>query len=423
MVRTSRLPVRLRSPQILDTWAQAGYPEINDWLLVLHESPDCQGIVVTPAMLFQQLARALEPKGMSLRQYRRLYQQHVPPRDDADLESPETIAEFLATVDQAYESLLDRAGQRRATGEAMRPTPLPRDGNQAYPLPLVDHEERVERILRAASELAEIMDQADPIITHYERAFDTDCPVAILGAGCFQMGGRYTFHRKFREEFDRLLGHERFFAVFLGDEIDGFWPWFHNVKSVVEQPISPRVQVLLFESYLERLAPKVLCGMWSQHGSQWFEARTGDNPLKKMYMKYDIPYFDGKAYLTLHVGSQTYHFGMSHEFPGSSLHNPTHPHIRALRTDFPSADVIMMADKHQYAQMERQIYQYEAEAGLRASPYVQLLQVGTAKIGPDPYSIRGWSRGQGDWPIIVLYPDRHLVKVTRHWEDAVQWLG
>jgi hypothetical protein len=129
------------------------------------------------------------------------------------------------------------------------------------------------------------------------------------------------------------------------------------------------------------------------------------------------------AQVTLQVGEQTYYIGLGHDLPGTSQWNELHSHARALRFRWPGMDLIIKGDKHQYATAEVPAYPDEYEAGRRSSPFVHFVQVGTAKTGPDKYTIQRWSQGQFEWPYIVFYPDEHKIKVTRHLEDVKLWLG
>lgn len=40
------------------------------------------------------------------------------------------------------------------------------------------------------------------------------------------------------------------------------------------------------------------------------------------------------------------------------------------------------------------------------------VQVGTAKTGPDPYTIKSWSPGTWEWPILIFRPDSHQIVST-----------
>jgi hypothetical protein len=280
---------------------------------------------------------------------------------------------------------------------------------------------RIARFREAAKAVTALQDEHDPVITHYSQLFDTNKPVAIMWASCMHLGGRYTDHEFIENALNTFLEFGSVF--FIGDEIEGFTPsWFH-AGSIMEQALQVTQQVNMFDAYMEQFWSKVLGGMWSQHGSMWFEKNQGYTPLKRRYTERGIPFFDGTANLTYQVGDQVYYIVASHEFSGNSQWNKNHPHIKSLRFDHPTADAIIAGDKHTYAVQELQVYTEEFEAGRRASPWVWLIQSGTAKTGPDKYTIKRWGKGEAEWPITVLYPDQHLIKVTRHIEDARRWVN
>jgi hypothetical protein len=82
--------------------------------------------------------------------------------------------------------------------------------------------------------------------------------------------------------------------------------------------------------------------------------------------------------------------------------------------------VIAQADRHQYAALDTDVYGNEVLAGNRASTQLMLIQIGTAKVGPDKYTIRGWERGFCEWPWLILYDDEHKMRLTRDL-DEVMW--
>lgn len=283
-----------------------------------------------------------------------------------------------------------------------------------------DPEERIAKLREAMRLIREVQDQDDPIYTNFVKDFKTDRPVAVMFPSCMHMGGRYTDDEFIEQQLDSFSDYGYFFD--LGDEIDGFTPaWFH-AGSIVEQPLQVPYQIALFDAYMDRFWNKIIGGMWSQHGSMWFEKNQGYTPLKRRFLERGIPFFDGRANLTFKVGDQVYSVVASHEFVGTSQWNQTHALIKALKMEYPNADVVVQGDKHTYKVDELVAYPEEYEAKRRQSPFVWLIQTGTAKTGPDKYTIKRWSKGQSIWPITVFYPDRHLVKVTRHIEDAIRWL-
>ena len=179
----------------------------------------------------------------------------------------------------------------------------------------------------------------------------------------------------------------------------------------------------MLAAYLKRWsdAGKVLFGCSSQHGGEWFEAAVGMNPIKEEFHNTQTPYFDGKGILKLWIGQELYVGAVAHSFKGSSIYNPNHPQRRATLFDYPSADLAVMGDKHKYAVQHMSDRVDEYRAGLRPSPLVWHIQVGTAKIGSDPYTIRGWQHGYFEWPVMVFYPDRHLIKQCFEIDD-LKWM-
>jgi hypothetical protein len=283
-----------------------------------------------------------------------------------------------------------------------------------------DPEDRIAKLRQAMQIIKDIQNEDDPIFTSFVKDFKSDRPVAVMWPSCMHMGGRYTDDAFIEQQLSEFADYGYFFD--LGDEIDGFTPaWFH-AGSIVEQPLQVPYQIALFDAYMERFWHKIIGGMWSQHGSMWFEKNQGYTPLKRRFLERGLPFFDGRANLTFKVGSQVYNIAASHEFSGTSQWNQTHSLIKALRMDYPNADVIVQGDKHTFKMDEMLAYQEEFEAGRRQTPFVHLIQTGTAKSGPDKYTIKRWNKGAAIWPITVFFPDQHLVKTTRHMEDAIKWV-
>jgi len=252
----------------------------------------------------------------------------------------------------------------------------------------------------------------DPILTIDEFTFPD--ATAVLFGSCMHLGGRYTNYRKVRDLFNAFLETPGIYWGSLGDDIEGFMAQFRDRKAVYDQilPLPRQLQVL--DHILNKLdkSDKLLFGMSSQHGGQWMRRDTGTDEVKQLYLKYRVPYFDGMAYCKFHVGPQTYNVAMAHKFDGNSQYNPSHPQMKALITKFPNADVVVMGDRHHPVYQRLPMYGYEYQAGNRKSPMVTLLQAGTAKDGPDPYTIERWTQGIFEWPIVVFHANEHKVTVV-----------
>jgi hypothetical protein len=334
--------------------------------------------------------------------------------------TPEELQQALEVWQTLDEIKDERHAQRLLFQLRHNPKQLPSDSHEKLAKYKEFDPENVRRIVSLVDEVYEFMDRVDPVIVDYDRTFDTDFPIAIMFTSCFHFYGRYSFDKQSRKALQYLTELPRVYMMQLGDEVDGFLPRFYHTQTVNEQVFSARLQVELFkqESKAAMFArgeddPTVLAAFKGQHGGSWFEKSDGDNPLKKWYLDNHVPYFDGLGYITLYVGDQTYRIAGSHQLPGTSMYNPTHPHYRAFWQKFPSADIIFMGDKHQTCYQERQVYEYEARLGLRKSPYVHLIQTGTAKSGLDKYTIQRWTPGQSEWYIALFSPLTHHILVTR----------
>lgn len=277
--------------------------------------------------------------------------------------------------------------------------------------------------LEIADKLRDLLDSIDPVVTSVELRFPGT--VAVMFSSCAHIGGRYTWHEGVREVFDRMERTEGLYLGLLGDEIEGFLPGFRDAQAVADQVLPLKVQRKILATYLQRWggAGKVLFGCHSQHGGQWFESAVGLNPIKDEFLRSKTAYFDGKGIVKMQVGEQHYIVVVAHGFKGSSIYNPNHPQRRASLFDYPSADVIVQGDKHCYATQNMSDRVEEYHAGLRPSPKVWHVQAGTAKVGPDPYTIRGWQRGWFEWPVLLFCADRHLVKQVFELDDLEYFLG
>lgn len=251
------------------------------------------------------------------------------------------------------------------------------------------------------------VNSVDPIVTHTTVDLKVDMPIGIIFVSCMHLGSRYVNHADFQELLDKVLEIPRLYWCALGDDTEGFTGFF-NARSAHEQALAdPKVQRKMLSLVLDKLAAKdkLLAGFSSQHGSQWVEARVAEDPIKAMYTSRGVPYFDGQGYITVKVGSESYKIFAAHELPGSSVLSRNAAQKKAATVKAPGADVVVSGDKHTYAVQHTAVDSWE----LDQPQYQWLLQVGTSKDGPDPYTIRTWSQGKWNWPMLVFRPDRHEI--------------
>jgi hypothetical protein len=219
------------------------------------------------------------------------------------------------------------------------------------------------------------------------------------------------------------MATERVYWGLYGDESDNFpMDW---LPPAVQQVISPRSQRLLVKAIGEGLMDrgKVLWAFWSNHYE--FTTRKIGEDLMGSIWQGKVPYFQGKGVIKLNIGiddPEQYIIYASHEFKGSSMYNVNHPQTKALLWEVPQADFVIMGDKHKYGYTEMPHHDNAYLAGLHKAHIAHLLQIGTAKTGPDHYSIRGWSNGMLEWPIFILYPGEHKIKRAYDFKDLEYFL-
>lgn len=274
--------------------------------------------------------------------------------------------------------------------------------------------------LEEFAELSQLISEAaDPVATHSRIRIDGQF-VAILLAGCFHVGGRWTFHRQVREWLERALAHDFTHIGLFGDEIDNFIAGAKTgAWSSYMQALSPPVQRMLWEKWLDRIGHKVLWATTSQHGTLWDNMR-GYSPVMDAYRRRGIRVYD-VGYIDLEVGDLVYHIAISHSFPGHSIYNPVHALFRAVWQRYPNADVVAQADKHVHAYSIVPYGIEECLAGRRQSPYVHLIQIGTAKGGAEPYTMRGWGHSYTGWWWLCLFGREHKIRVTSDFDDVLMW--
>lgn len=258
------------------------------------------------------------------------------------------------------------------------------------------------------------MDIIDPILTSETICLNVKKPIGVIFTSCAHLGSRYVAHPEFATFLEQVLGIPRLYWVSLGDDTEGFTGFF-DVGSAHEQALAdPKLQRKLLAHVLDKLAERkrLLCGFASQHGSEWVRRRTGEDPIKGLYRGRKVPYFEGQAYIRLLVGKQSYLLFGAHQLPGHSMYNKNHAHRRASLFRAPNADVVFQGDKHTFAvqQVSSDTWEYMHDSA--APKYQYYVQVGTAKTGPDPYTIKNWAPGVWEWPILIFRPDEHKIVST-----------
>ena len=231
-------------------------------------------------------------------------------------------------------------------------------------------------------------------------------PIAFSPVSCWHLGGLYTNYEEFRAKYRELLQIDRLYWGLHGDEWESFPPGW--ASTVFLNLVPPHVQRQLVGRIIQQAhdAGKLLYSNWSNHPA-FMEKATGEDSAALIFMG-KVPYFRGKGIVKLYVDKELYVMSVAHVFPGHSMHNPNHSQGRQLN-QVPQADFVIQGDKHNFAYQEK-AHRIEAmDAGLQENFIAHLVQTGTAKDGPDPYTMRRWSRGAFIWPVFCLSAKQHAI--------------
>lgn len=236
-----------------------------------------------------------------------------------------------------------------------------------------------------------------------------DAPVCLVMASDLHLGGGFTDHREIRKTMELILETPGMYVALIGDVMEGFIPGEKSAETVEQMAAGLKAQLAAMRSLVDELCKreKILCLTWGDHDAKWFEKLVGLNIVKASFHD-RVPYFQGRGLIRLKVGSEEYFVQVNHAFRGNSQYNPNHAQRKANIKFFP-ADVTASGHTHKPAFQMMHHYEQLREVGVNIGGKSWLVQCGTWKTGPDPYTIRAWNRGIIGCPTAVFQPDMHDV--------------
>jgi hypothetical protein len=278
--------------------------------------------------------------------------------------------------------------------------------------------------LDLAEALLEEVKKFDPYVEYFTIDMsDVKEPIAIAVAADLHLGGGFTDHAAIKETMEYILETPNLYMGLTGDSIEGFIPGNKPAAETVEQmALSTKHQLAAARSLVEEavMANTLMWMTWGDHDAKWFEQEIGLNSMKQQVHRL-VPYFTGAGIIRLLLGSEEYFLLINHAFPGTSIHNPNYPQKKAYDKHFP-ADVTISAHLHKPAFQMFHHYDALRRVGLNAGGKSWLVQAGTFKTGPDPYTIRTWSRGILGVPTMVIQPNVHDIDVFESPNKAISFM-
>lgn len=304
-----------------------------------------------------------------------------------------------------YTSILNRISRGESITQIAQDLNMPRETLRDR---LRKHREKtgfkVGGLLSLAKANQQSMENLDPIITTTSILIPELKPVPLAFMSCAHLGSRYTDYEKL-EEFVNYCFYNNVRVIMLGDDVDGY-ELFDDVATRSEQalphPLQQRGLLIEVIKYLQQKG-LVLAAFSGQHGSQWQRRETGVDSIKLLYSNFSIPYFDGQGLIRLSVGEQHYQIFAAHKLPKRDNSDPLSAQRKLAKREAIWADMIVGGDSHQYAVQGYYVPHFPNDR------WQWLVQVGTLKVGSDPYTIRSYSHGQYGYPVFLLHSDEHKI--------------
>jgi len=252
----------------------------------------------------------------------------------------------------------------------------------------------------------------------------TKKPIIICCSADWHLGSTACDYVTFQQHLDLILSTPNVYLGVVGDVADNFIH-FKNLHAIFQQVLKPELQVVMIKKIFSRLQKKkkikfVTC---DNHDIGFDERSMGYSIYNEIYGDGDCPYIRDKGLITFKLGKQTYYIAVAHKHKGKSQYYSILGELKTLINTYPIADIVIGAHLHHPAIMIDSRYVEMADAGLKQSNWVTIVQTGTYKDGNDHYAKSSWSRGIMAIPSLVLFPNEHKVLPFMQLEDAIKYVG
>lgn len=223
-------------------------------------------------------------------------------------------------------------------------------------------------------------------------------PVLVAPIGDWQIGSYGTDYHLLEEFTDLLLSRDDLFIALVGD-ICQFAIKMRGVLEVMDNALTPKMQMRFLESWFHEIAPRVLWYTWSNHETERFENAVGfDAPAELVNRR--VVYFNHIGHVDLLVGGETYKIATSHFFKGKATEtNPFNGLMKYLRLTAPGREIAVAGDTHRPGQAQ----------------YVEGGAVKTVVNCGSIQTMSGYAKRYFTldtvpaYPCFALHPDRHAI--------------
>lgn len=157
-----------------------------------------------------------------------------------------------------------------------------------------------------------------------------DYPILLVPLSDLHFGGWGTDYKQLEKITKEILSIPEIFVTLDGDIIENAIH-LRNVREVMGNAISPKMQLEFLESWVDEIQHKILWAGWGNHETMREEKVLGYSPVAKILKNRLIPFNDGIAHIDLQIGKEVYKIVSSHFFRGNSYLNVAHSQQRYMR--------------------------------------------------------------------------------------------
>ena len=238
---------------------------------------------------------------------------------------------------------------------------------------------------------------------------DAERPIAVALTGDWHVGQIGTDHRLLQEHNKMLADQDDLYCIGMGDYTQNAKVRSRPGSSLYDAAFpNPDDQLEFALAEMRKLRWLALTS-----GCHWnfdFQA-SGRRPLTDICKELDTVCLGNGGVVKIQVGQEEYTFGVRHRYKNESNKNTTNAQ-KNFDDEYPedeTYDVVALAHLH-YPDVQQRHHRGRLKTYVRSGSYYVWDEFGD--------EIGGY-RGQPGVPILVLYPDRHLVLPLMDLEQAL----
>lgn len=236
-------------------------------------------------------------------------------------------------------------------------------------------------------------------------------PVILMGFGDQHIGSYGADYGLFEAITDEIINTPNLYVALMGDYLEMAIK-LRGVLEVVSQVLTPEMQEMFLEDWLDEIKDKVAFATWDNHAVLRQEAQAGTSSVKTILNRRFV-YHNGIGHSDLLVGKQTYTCAASHKFNGGSMFNRMHAQGRYVRQMANDRELVLMADIHQWG------FAMTEDGGMERC----YLTGGTLHTNSG-YAKRFFSlKTAPHYPCVVLHPDTHMKVPFQSVKQALRYIG